>query len=93
MMRLYVVTRCGRLYTRQTSLPKSGGVELGGGASPGALFYKGEYYMEDDNILSEIVDHVSFLNVHNQRLILSEILLLQNAQEQGENKPSQKPNI
>lgn len=49
--------------------------------------------MEDDNLLSEIVDRVSFLNVHNQRLILSEILLLQNAQEQGENKPSQKPNI
>lgn len=49
--------------------------------------------MEDDNLLSEIVDHVSFLNVRNQRLILSQILLLRNAQEQIENKPSQKPNI
>ena len=37
--------------------------------------------MEDDNLLSEIVDHISYLTIYNQRLILSQILLMRNDQE------------
>ena len=48
--------------------------------------------MEEDNLLSEIVDHISYLTPCNQRLILSEILLLENSQEQDENKRSHKSN-
>lgn len=48
--------------------------------------------MEEDNLLSEIVDHISYLTPCNQRLILSEILLLENSQEQNKDNHSHKPN-